>query len=123
MSKVESGYLKSLEEFSFTVYTTQYFSTTTSMRWQHLKKINIFASLSDPFRWGNLYSVGARVEDTADHPVLQPLYDMVRRNLLPALQDIFVFVRFIVSGSALVAADKYFFLKNNICLNIIETKF
>ena len=120
MSKVESGYLKSLEQFSFTVYTAQYFSTTTSMRWQHLKKINIFSSLSDPFMLDNLYSAGARVEDTADHPVLQPLYDMVRRNLLPALKHILVFVRPIVSNSARVAADKYFFSKKIICLNIIQ---
>ena len=122
MSKVESGCLRSLQELSLTVYTPQYLSTTTSLRWQHLKKINIFASLSDPFMWGNLYSLETLVEGTTDHPVLQRLYDMVNRNQLPALQDIFVFVRSIVAYGALVAADKYFFLKNNIRLNIIGVK-
>ena len=83
MSKVESGCLSSLEEFSFTIYSPQYFTKTVSKRWEHLKKINISLSLSNPFSWKNIDFTRAQVGDNAYHPVLQPLYNMVRKNLLP----------------------------------------
>ena len=120
MSKGESACLSSLKEISLTVYSPQYFTTRVTTPWQHLKSINISASFSKPFR-DHVRFTGSLIRDTTDHPVLQPLYDMVSKNLLPALQEIRIVTQICTPRSITsIAADKYNFSKNNICLNIFQ---
>ena len=110
----------------------------------YLKKFKIQVALINPFSEKNIYSgneaptvsdnksrpvllkdlvrrnLAATVSDNVDHPVLQPLQDMVRTNLLPALRNVFIFTKTQTPSADVVAADKYFFSKNNICLHISQ---
>ena len=122
--KIENGCLSALEELSFTVYSVKYFGTEEPRALlSHLKKIKILVELTDPFSIENIYLENDTdfMKNHVDHPVLQPLYHMVRRNLFPALRNVFVVTPTGIPPAVVVAADMYFFSKNNIRLNISET--
>ena len=74
--------------------------------------------MSDPFAEEHIHFTGRPVTDKADHPVLQPLHNIVCRNLLPSLETIYVVTPTLIPRALGLAADKYFFSKHGICLNI-----
>ena len=119
--KVKQGCLGALEELSFTVSSLKYFGKNEPKALlSHLKKLKMLVALTDPFPEEYIY-LGTKVismKDYVDHSVLQPLQDMVRRNLLPALRNVFVVTPTSIPHAAFVAADMYFFSKNNIRLYI-----
>ena len=79
-------------------------------------------ALTNPFSEENIYlaNKAASMDEDVDHPVLQPLYHMVGKNLLPVLRNVFVVTSTQILSADIVAADKYLFSRNNICLNILE---
>ena len=121
--KVEQGCLSALEELSFTVYSVKYFGKNEPKALlSHLRKLKMLVALTNPFSEENIYLANnaASVKDDVDHPVLQPLYHMVCKNLLPALRNVFVVTPTLTPSVIVVAADTYSFSKNNIRLNISQ---
>ena len=121
--KVENGCLDALEELSFTVYSVKYFGKNEPRAvLYNLKKLKMLVALTSPLSEENTYSGSetAFMKDAVNYPALQPLYNMVRRNTLPALRNFLVVTSTMIPPAGDVAVSKYFFSKQNISLNILE---
>ena len=118
-STVEAGCLASLEELSFTVYSTNYFAETLSMQWSHLKKINILSSVN------HLFPVGpTRIEiggdnPKGDHAIFKSLIDMIDRQLFPTLETVVLVLPFRSYGVSL-SMDQYYFSRANVRVKVLQ---
>ena len=115
---VGKGCLRLLQELSLTVYTPNYFREKSLVFWGELKQLNMLVSMPDPFAEENIHFSCGPLTDNADHPVLQPLHSMVSRSLFPALETIYVVIPTRTPRAVILAADKYFFSKHGIGLNV-----
>ena len=116
--KIEDGFLRSLEEVSFTAYMSSYPSLKQTVPWKHVRKINILDSISQ---------CPPGEEDKADRPVhnfgenLRPMADMVESGILPSLEVVSCVVVDALAGVNHGEQEKYQLAKSNVLGLITES--
>ena len=114
-SKLENGCLSSLEELSFTAYTSSYTSVKQTVPWRHMRKINILDSIKQckPGEENQPRSIHNFGEN------LRPIVDMVEGGILPSLE---VISCVLAEGMVNCAEqERYQLAKSNVCVLITES--
>ena len=122
-SKIQSGFLDSLEDLNFSIYSDKYALGDQIKPCKNLKRLSMFLSLSDYILLKKMYISWLPLDqnDTrAENVFLQPLVSMVRQGLLPALRFVSVVLPSIKTSfqhpKLLIDSEKYFLSKFGICL-------
>ena len=118
-SKIENGCLSSLEDLSFTAYTSSYPYFKQTIPWRHVRKINILDPIRKrrPRQRLSLFKIA--VHDFGEN--LRLIVDMIEGGILPSLETVtYVLAEKGVRGSQ-TEQEKYLLAKSNVCLVIINS--
>ena len=115
-SKIENGCLSSLEDLSFTAYTSNYTSVKQTVPWKHVRKINILDSIKqckpgEENQPRPLHNFGEN---------LRPIVDMVEGGMLPSLEVLSCMLTQVMAMTHKAEQEKYQLAKSNVCVLITE---
>ena len=127
-SKIQSGFLDSLEDLSFSIYSDKYALGDKINPCKNLKRLGMFLPLNDHIMHKEMYRswLPLNQEARAENIILQPLVSMVRRGLLPALTVVSVVLPTIKASFPLyylhIDSEKYLLSKFGVCFYIQENR-
>ena len=129
-SKIQSGFLESLEDLSFSIYSDKYALGDQIIPCKNLKRLSMFLSLDDYIIETKMYKLWLPLVQNdigAENVILQPLVSVVRQGLLPALKVVSVVlptigINYLQQRWISVDFEKYFLSKYGICFYLQESR-